>query len=162
MCRQFAMPGVCSAVVSDWDGQISLAGRLRRLSDPRDRRGRRHSLWSVILVAASAVVAGSDSYAAIGQWVARAPQATLARLGVRLIAGLGIRVPPSAATIRRLIEAVCSGGLTTLTGADTTGARTAAVDGKKAPRITVRRCTGRAPVGGHDRERSGGGADSCP
>lgn len=132
MCRQFVMPGVCSAVVPEWSGEVSLAGRLRDLPDPRDRRGRRHSLWSVILVAASAVVAGADSYAAIAQWAARAPQQTLARLGARLIVGLGVRVAPSGATIRRVIEAVCPEGLAALTGADTRGADTVAVDGKKA------------------------------
>ncbi|MGH3391359.1 MAG: transposase family protein [Actinomadura sp.] len=40
------------------------------MPDPRDARGRRHPLWAVILVAASAVVAGADSYAAIAQWAA--------------------------------------------------------------------------------------------
>ncbi len=132
MCRQSVMPGVCSAVVPDWNGELAPVDRLRDLPDPRDRRGRRHSLWSVILVAASAVVAGADSYAAIAQWAARAPQATLARLGTRAVAGLGVRVAPSAATIRRVLEAVCPSGLAALTGAGTAGAQTAAVDGKKA------------------------------
>jgi predicted transposase YbfD/YdcC len=132
MCRQFDMPRECTLPVPEWREEISLAGRLRDLPDPRDARGRRHGLWCVILIAASAVVAGADSYAAIAQWAAPAPQPTLTRLGARLIAGLGIRVSPSGATIRRVIEAVCPDGLATLIGAGIGAADTLAVDGKAA------------------------------
>ncbi|MGW6413300.1 transposase family protein [Streptomyces vinaceus] len=42
--------------------------RLRELPDPRRRRGVRHPFVAVLLlVAASAVIAGARSYAAIGQ-----------------------------------------------------------------------------------------------
>jgi predicted transposase YbfD/YdcC len=90
MCRHSAMPRGCTLLVPVWEEEVSLLGRLRGLPDPRDQRGLRHPLWAVILVAASAVVAGADSYAAIAQWAARAPQHTLRRLGRRLVAGLGI------------------------------------------------------------------------
>jgi hypothetical protein len=98
------------ARVPDWDEEVSLLGRLRRLPDARAPHGRRHPLRAVILTAASAVVARADSYAAIAQWAARAPQATLERLGYRVIAGLGQRVAPSGATVRRVIEQVCPMG----------------------------------------------------
>jgi hypothetical protein len=98
----------------------------------RDARGRRHSLWCVILIAASAVVAGADSYAAIAQWAARAPQHTLKRLGCRVIAGLGLHVAPSGATVRRVIEQVCPDGLAALTSAPTSGTQTVAVDGERS------------------------------
>lgn len=132
MCRHFVMSRGCSLPVPDWGERVSLYGRLRRLPDPRDRRGRRHPLWAVVLVAASAVVAGADSYAAIAQWAARAPQATLARLGCGLIAGLGLYVAPSGSTVRRVIEQVCPDGLASLTSADPCKARTVAVDGKSS------------------------------
>ncbi|MET8631085.1 ISAs1 family transposase [Kitasatospora sp. NPDC004669] len=82
---------------------LSLVERLRLLPDPRRRRGVRHPFVAVLLIAASAVVAGARSYAAIGQWSANAPQHTLARLGSRVEGAPGVRVAPSAATIRRVI-----------------------------------------------------------
>jgi hypothetical protein len=85
------------------------------------------------LIAASAVVAGADSYAAISQRAARAPQHTLKRPGCRVIAGLGLHVAPSGATVRRVIEQVCPDGLAALTSAPTPGTQTVAVDGKSSP-----------------------------
>ncbi|MFE6872318.1 transposase family protein [Kitasatospora sp. NPDC057692] len=104
--------------------------RLRLLPDPRRRRGVRHPFVTVLLIAASAVVAGARSYAAIGQWSANAPQHTPARLGSRVEGAPGVRVAPSAATIRRVIGLVCPGGLADLTGADPVGSDSIAVDGK--------------------------------
>jgi hypothetical protein len=45
---------------------------------------------------------------------------------------LGVRVAPSAATIRRVITLTCPGGLADLLGSDPTGVDTLAVDGKTA------------------------------
>lgn len=42
------------------------------------------------------------------------------------------RIPPSAATIRRVVSAVCPGGLADLLGCDPAGSDTLAVDGKTA------------------------------
>jgi hypothetical protein len=109
----------------------TLAGRLAGLADPRHRRGRRHSFVSVLLIAASAVLAGARSYAAIGQW-RNAPQDALARLGARVTGGLQVRIAPGAATIRRIIGSTCPGGLVDLTGTDPAGTATLAVDGKSA------------------------------
>ncbi|UQA98077.1 transposase family protein [Streptomyces halobius] len=83
---------------------------------PASPASRRHPFPAVLLVAASAVVAGARSFAAIGQWAAHAPQQTRARLGARLVASLNVRLAPSTATIRRVINAVCPGGLADLTG----------------------------------------------
>ncbi|MCX5215466.1 transposase family protein [Kitasatospora sp. NBC_00240] len=63
------------------------------LPDPRDRRGRRHPLPGVLLVAASAVLAGARSFRAIGQWAAAAPQHALTRLDARTVGLLGVRSP---------------------------------------------------------------------
>jgi predicted transposase YbfD/YdcC len=86
----------------------------------------------VLLVAASAVLAGARSFRAIGQWAAAAPQQTLARLGARAIGVFGVCLAPSTSTIRRVVGAVCPGGLADLTGTGTAGATTLAVDGKSA------------------------------
>ncbi|WP_256176746.1 ISAs1 family transposase [Kitasatospora aureofaciens] len=61
-----------------------------------------------------------------------APQHALARLGARVTGALGVRVAPSAATIRRIVNLVCPAGLADLTGTDPGGADSVAVDGKAA------------------------------
>jgi predicted transposase YbfD/YdcC len=74
---------------------IRLVQALKAVADPRRRRGRRHGLQSVLLLALQAVMAGASSWVAIAQWSATAPQA----LGV-------CGTPPSAATFRRVLAAV--------------------------------------------------------
>src|SRR3954453_20839751 len=74
---------------------IRLVQALKTVPDPCQRRGRRHGLQSVLLLALQAVMAGASSWVAIAQWAAIAPQA----LGV---AGAS----PSAATFRRVLAAV--------------------------------------------------------
>jgi DDE_Tnp_1-associated len=60
-----------------------LLERLAMLPDPRDRRGRRHTLASVLAVSAAAVAAGARSVTAIAEWATDAPGQVLAALGVR-------------------------------------------------------------------------------
>jgi predicted transposase YbfD/YdcC len=74
---------------------IRLVQALKAVPDPRRRRGRRHGLQSVLLLAVQAVMAGAGSWVAIAQWAATAPQA----LGV-------CGAPPSASTFRRVLAAV--------------------------------------------------------
>lgn len=74
---------------------IRLLQALSAVPDPRHRRGRRHSLQSILLIAVSAVLAGARSYAAIADWAVSATSAV----------GVCGR-PPSGATIRRLLMAV--------------------------------------------------------
>jgi len=51
-----------------------LLGLLTQIPDPRRRRGRRHPLAGLLAVGIAAVIAGSKSFAAIGQWAADADQ----------------------------------------------------------------------------------------
>src|SRR4051795_7686207 len=74
---------------------IRLVQALKVVPDPRRRRGRRHGLQSMLLLALQAVMAGASSWIAIAQWAATAPQA----LGV-------CGAPPSASTFRRVLAAV--------------------------------------------------------
>ncbi|MDH6711469.1 hypothetical protein P3T27_008227 [Kitasatospora sp. MAA19] len=98
MCRQSATVCLVKLPALEDVAGLSLAERLRALPDPRRRRGVRHPFVAVLLVAASVVVAGARSYAAIGQWSANAPQQALARLGARVAGALGVRIAPGAAT----------------------------------------------------------------
>jgi predicted transposase YbfD/YdcC len=54
---------------------IGLLQALSAVPDPRQARGRRHGLQSILLLAVGAVLAGARSYAAIAQWAAHAEQA---------------------------------------------------------------------------------------
>ena len=56
----------------------SLLECLARVPDPRDPRGVRHTLTSLLLAAVAAVLAGARSFTAVGEWVADAPPHVLA------------------------------------------------------------------------------------
>jgi hypothetical protein len=67
---------------------------LAQVPDPRKRRGRRHALAGLLAVGIAAVIAGSRSFAAIGQWAADAGEDVLAVLGAD-------RGPAEESTFRR-------------------------------------------------------------
>jgi hypothetical protein len=75
------------------DQYRSLLCDLATITDPRQRRGRRHTLGAVPAVAVAAVLAGARSLVAIGEWAADAPQPVMAALGVRRVLA---RVEPDA------------------------------------------------------------------
>jgi len=77
---------------------------LARVPDPRARRGVRHSAGSLLALAAAAVVTGARSFAAIGEWIADAPQRVLAVLGARFDSRRGQYVAPEESTVRRLTQ----------------------------------------------------------
>jgi predicted transposase YbfD/YdcC len=83
-----------------------LLGRLAMLPDPRDRRGRRHPLASVLAVSAAAVAAGARSVTAIAEWATDAPGPVLAALGVRCDPLTRRCRVPGEATIRRVLARV--------------------------------------------------------
>jgi predicted transposase YbfD/YdcC len=83
-----------------------LLERLAMIPDPRDRRGRRHPLASVLAVSAAAVAAGARSVAAIAEWATDAPGPVLAALGVRCDPLTRRCQVPGEATIRRVLARV--------------------------------------------------------
>jgi predicted transposase YbfD/YdcC len=72
---------------------------LAQVPDPRKRRGRRHALAGLLAVGIAAVIAGSRSFAAIGQWAADAGPEVLAVLGAA-------RGPAGESTFRRAFALV--------------------------------------------------------
>jgi predicted transposase YbfD/YdcC len=72
---------------------------LAQVPDPRKRRGRRHALAGLLAVGIAAVIAGSRSFAAIGQWAADAGPEVLAVLGAA-------RGPAEESTFRRAFALV--------------------------------------------------------
>src|SRR5579859_6762409 len=83
---------------------------LAQVPDPRKRRGRRHSLAGLLAVGIAAVIAGSRSFAAIGQWAADAGPGTLAVLGAA-------RGPADESTFRRAFSLVSADVLDRVLGA---------------------------------------------
>ena len=72
---------------------------LAQVPDTRKRRGRRHALAGLLAVGIAAVIAGSRSFAAIGQWAADAGPEVLAVLGAA-------RGPAEESTFRRAFALV--------------------------------------------------------
>src|SRR5215831_5055538 len=87
-----------------------LLGLLAQVPDPRKRRGRRHSLAGLLAVGIAAVIAGSRSFAAIGQWAADAGADVLAVLGAA-------RGPAEESTFRRAFALVSPDVLDRVLGA---------------------------------------------
>jgi len=87
-----------------------------QVDDPRDPRGVRHSVASVLGLCVAAVLAGSVSLTQIRDWVAAAPQVVLAALGCRRSRD-GRHTPPHQDTVERLLDALGAQGLADATGA---------------------------------------------
>ena len=83
---------------------------LAQVPDPRKRRGRRHPLAGLLAVGIAAVIAGSRSFAAIGQWAADAGPEALAVLGAA-------RGPAEESTFRRAFALVSADVLDQVLGA---------------------------------------------
>src|ERR1700729_1928394 len=103
---------------------------LAQVPDPRKKRGRRHPLAGLLAVGIAAVIAGSRSFAAIGQWAADA--------GPEVLAGLGaVRGPAEESTFRRGFARVSPDVLDRVLGAwlhtravQVSGRLVIAIDGK--------------------------------
>jgi predicted transposase YbfD/YdcC len=83
---------------------------LAQVPDPRKRHGRRHPLAGLLPVGIAAVIAGSRSFAAIGQWAADAGPEVLGALGAA-------RSPAEESTFRRASALVSADALDRVLGA---------------------------------------------
>ena len=83
---------------------------LAQVPDPRKKRGRRHALAGLLATGIAAVIAGSRSFAAIGQWAADAGPEVLAVLGAA-------RGPAEESTFRRAFALVSADALDRVLGA---------------------------------------------
>jgi predicted transposase YbfD/YdcC len=112
LLSQSAMPSlIChaettSAGAMEPGERGGLLTHLASITDPRKSRGVRHTLASLLAVAAAAVLAGARSLTSIGEWAADASQDVLATLGVRRNDRTDRYVAPHEATVRRALQAV--------------------------------------------------------
>jgi hypothetical protein len=83
---------------------------LAQVPDPRKERGRRHALAGLLATGIAAVIAGSRSFAAIGQWAADAGPDVLAALGA-------VRGAAEESTYRRAFALVSADALDLALGA---------------------------------------------
>jgi hypothetical protein len=97
-CREGRRPPMTSSPIAAARSQY-LLDLLAQVPDPRKRRGRRHALAGLLAAGIAAVIAGSRSFAAIGQWAADAGPEVLAVLGAA-------RGPAEESTFRRAFALV--------------------------------------------------------
>jgi hypothetical protein len=103
-----------------------------QVPDPRDPRGRRHDLATVLTLAQTAVLAGSRTLLAIAEWTQDVARDTLSRIGIS-----PDRALPSESTIRRALarvdandlDVLLAGWMATRVG-ELGGKRVIAYDGK--------------------------------
>ena len=119
-----------------------LVTALDTVLDPRSRRGRRFELVAVLALAVTAVVAGAQSFAAIGQWAAEATAEELAAFG------FGRHGAPGESTLRKLFARLDATKLDAVIGAwmftrttIVSGRRVIAIDGKTVRGARTRKTT---------------------
>jgi predicted transposase YbfD/YdcC len=99
VCHEDSRPLMTFSSMPDAARTRYLLDLLAQLPDPRKRRGRRHALAGLLAVGIAAVVAGSKSFAAIGQWASDAGPDVLEALGAD-------RGPADESTYRRAFALV--------------------------------------------------------
>lgn len=83
-----------------------LVDHLRRIPDPRKRRGIRHQQTPILAIAVCAILSGARSYTAIAEWAADLTQEQLSRFQCRYDLNKGKYIAPSEPTIRRTLQSV--------------------------------------------------------
>jgi len=130
VCREDARPLMTSSSTMAAARSHHLLDLLAQVPDPRKKRGRRHPLAGLLAVGIAAVIAGSRSFAAIGQWAADA--------GAEALAGLGaVRGAAEESTFRRAFAMISADVLDRVIGAwlhtravQVSGRLVIAIDGK--------------------------------
>lgn len=114
-------------------GITSLLDVLAGVSDPRKRRGVRHSTVSVLAISVCACLAGARGFTAIGEWASSLNRELLKRFRCRRNPHTGKYEPPSEPTIRRILQKVDGDEVDSSLGGWLAGAASGnaiAVDGK--------------------------------
>jgi hypothetical protein len=86
---------------------LSLLKALEQITDPRARRGIRHSIASTPAMVVAAGLSGAGrSFRSVGDFTADLPQDALARLGARFHPVQRRYIAPNEATIRRHVQMI--------------------------------------------------------
>lgn len=90
----------------DLSDVASLFDLFAQVPDPRDPRGVRHRLATVLTLAVLAMLCGASNFRQVADRIAELPQAMLAAAGARVHVVFRLRLMPRRDTVRRLIEAI--------------------------------------------------------
>ena len=104
VCDGPPQAGPGCAVADPWGPDLLVA--LSQVPDPRNSRGVRHRLVTVLAAAVRAVLAGARSYVGIAEWAHDLPVSVRVRLGIG-------RRAPSESTFRRVLQTVDAHALDT-------------------------------------------------
>jgi hypothetical protein len=104
VCDGPPQAGPACAAADPWGPDLLVA--LSRVPDPRNSRGVRHRLVTVLAAAVCAVLAGARSYVGIAEWAHDLPVSVRVRLGIG-------RRAPSESTFRRILQTVDAHALDT-------------------------------------------------
>jgi hypothetical protein len=86
---------------------LSLLKALEQITDPRARRGIRHSIASTPAMVVAAGLSGAGrNFRSVGDFTADLPQDALARLGARFHPVQRRYIAPNEATIRRHVQMI--------------------------------------------------------
>jgi predicted transposase YbfD/YdcC len=89
-------PVIDCAVESDLLAKMPLLDMITQIRDPRARRGIRHGVRTIVIIALAAMMCGSDCLTGFAQWANHTSTALRRRLGITTI--------PSESTIRRTLQ----------------------------------------------------------
>jgi predicted transposase YbfD/YdcC len=109
---------------------------LRMVPDPRNKRGIRHELLAILMIAIAATISGRRSFCGIGEYAQELPQPALRWIGCRFNVRKGRFIAPSEKAIRALIGKIGAETLDEISGRwmlsllDSTIALRVAMDGK--------------------------------
>jgi DDE_Tnp_1-associated len=98
-------------------GIPQLLAHLAWVPDPRDPRGVRHSLVSLLATAVAAALTGATSFAAIAEWIADVPRDVLDAFGIRYNWFARAQEIPDEATLRAVLGQLDAVAFTAATGA---------------------------------------------
>ncbi|MQA17654.1 MAG: hypothetical protein GEV09_27325, partial [Pseudonocardiaceae bacterium] len=95
----------------------ALLGVFDALTDPRDPRGVRHRLASVLTITVLSALAGAGNFREAGDRAGELPAELLIAAGARISPASGLPEPPSGATIRRVVQNIDAAHADALVGA---------------------------------------------
>jgi hypothetical protein len=92
-------------------GSGGLVDRLKKISDPRDLKGRSYSQSLILSIAVCACLAGARSFRDLGRWAAGLPPEILRSMGCKINEMKDCYIAPGEATMRRSLQAIDPQGL---------------------------------------------------
>ncbi|MFA1544647.1 ISAs1 family transposase [Actinomadura monticuli] len=146
-------PVECPAGQDGGAGTADLRQVWAQIPDPRDRRGRRHSLEVMFALVQAAIVSGATTFAAVRHWIAAAPEQVLESVGARRNARTGRLEAPHPDTVCRTLARVDPAQVDAAYARYQAAQVPGLYDADELIAVTVDGKTQRGTATGHDRAR---------